>query len=764
MAATVSFSLIAQLGEQVDYLRFLPDLEKNNRRRWWLAVILAGPGWIILGCAKQLGGAFLAFLALQHGVTISQAKEPIQMYLAGFTDMFSNPQIVLLVGTIFVIVSQIKINVTNAYAGSLAWSNFFSRLTHSHPGRVVWLVFNVAIALLLMELGVFETLEAVLGLYSNVAIAWVGALVADLVINKPLGISPSYIEFKRAYLYNINPVGFGAMAIASAISILAFLGIFGEYAQAYSAFLALGIALILSPAIAFLTGGKYYIARENTLRYTSHHLLTCCICEQNYEPADTAFCPVYDGPICSLCCTLDAHCHDRCKPELQIQQKSFWAGLAKKIFRDKISPQLGIRIFRFVGIFLLLAGGIGAIFAISYYQNVWQFSPFTTLPQSARFVLFWQLYTPLLLACGLGAWWLVLSEESRELAEDELDKQNQQLQGEIHERQRAEAALKALTHDLEDRVEQRTAELQETVATLKKAQMQLVQSEKLSSLGQLVAGVAHEINNPVNFIHGNLEHATNYVNDLLSAIALYQKEYSHPSSELQELLQNIELDFIEEDLPKLLASMNVGTERIRKIVLSLRVFSRVDESEVKLINIHEGIDSTLMILGNRLKANTARPAIEVLCNYNELPWVECYAGQLNQVFMNLLANAIDAFEESNRDRTYAEIQTHPNQITITTSRLNTHWIRIDIADNGPGIPEPVRDKIFDAFFTTKNVGQGTGLGLSICYQIITEKHQGRLTCLSQLGQGTVFRIEIPIHSQALKGEKNIEPKTVAIES
>ncbi|MFP4298418.1 MAG: ATP-binding protein [Spirulinaceae cyanobacterium] len=764
MAATVSFSLIAQLGEQVDYLRFLPNPEKANRKRWWLAVILAGPGWIILGCAKQLGGAFLASLAIQHGATISKAKEPIQMYLAGFGDMFDDPKVVLLVGTIFVIVSQIKINVTNAYAGSLAWSNFFSRLTHSHPGRVVWLVFNVAIALLLMELGVFETLEAVLGLYSNVAIAWVGALVADLVINKPLGMSPSYIEFKRAYLYNINPVGFGSMAIASAISILAFLGIFGEYAQAYSAFLALGIALILSPAIAFITGGKYYIARENTLRHTSQNLLTCCICEQDYEPADTAFCPVYDGPICSLCCTLDAHCHDRCKTETQIEQKPLLARLSAKIFRDKLSPQLGIRILRFTGIFVLLAGSIGVIFAIVYHQGIPRSPQLAALPQEALLTLFWQLYTPLFLLCGLGAWWLVLSEESRELAEDELDKQNQQLQAEIHERQRAETALQALTHELENRVEQRTAELQDTVATLKKAQMQLIQNEKLSSLGQLVAGVAHEINNPVNFIHGNLEHATNYVKELLIAIARYRQEFPYPSTELSDFIEDIELDFIEEDLPKLLASMNLGTERIRQIVLSLRVFSRVDESEVKPINIHDGIESTLMILGNRLKANAEHPTISVIRNYSELPLVECYAGQLNQVFMNLLANAIDAFEDHNRDRSYTEIQANPNIITITTNLINPDWISIEITDNGPGIPEQTQAKIFDAFFTTKNVGKGTGLGLSICYQIITEKHQGKLTCLSQIGQGTIFRIEIPIRATAYKVTQNIQPKTVAIQS
>ncbi len=236
------------------------------------------------------------------------------MYLAGFESVFSNPNTVLAVTILFVIISQIKINVTNAYAGSLAWSNFFSRLTHSHPGRVVWLVFNVAIALLLMELGVFSTLEAVLGLYSIVAIAWVGALVADLVVNKPLGLSPSYIEFKRAHLYNFNPVGFGSMIIASIISMIAFVGVWGPVAKAFASFTALGLAFLLAPAIALLTRGSYYIAREdNHFRTPYEHTIPCCICEKDYEPQDMAFCPLYDGAICSLCCSLDGRCHDACK-------------------------------------------------------------------------------------------------------------------------------------------------------------------------------------------------------------------------------------------------------------------------------------------------------------------------------------------------------------------------------------------------------------------------------------------------------------------
>ncbi|MEC4985898.1 MAG: hypothetical protein SAJ37_20760 [Oscillatoria sp. PMC 1068.18] len=471
VAATVSFSLIAQIGEQVDYLRFLPEERKDNRWQWWLAVIGAGAGWIILGGAKQLGGAFLASLAVSRGVNLESAKEPVRMYLAGFADVFANPEIVLAVATFFVIVSQIKINVTNAYAGSLAWSNFFSRITHSHPGRVVWLVFNVAIALLLMELGVFHTLEAILGLYSNVAIAWIGALVADLVINKPLGISPSYIEFKRAYLYNINPVGFGAMLIASGVAIASFLGAFGEFSRAYSSFIALGLAFTLSPAIAFLTKGKYYIAREKThfLNENAYCLVSCCICAQNYEPQDMAYCPVYDGNICSLCCTLDATCRDRCKQTEVTQKSQPIVECLERILATKISPQLSQRIIKFGTIFSLGSAAFGALFLLVYYQSISTATEFTQ-NDYLRFLLL-KLYTATVMIIAIGTWWLVLSEESRFLAQQELDKQNLQLQQEIQERYAAEKALFQLTSDLEKRVEERTAELQNVLDNLRSMQL-----------------------------------------------------------------------------------------------------------------------------------------------------------------------------------------------------------------------------------------------------------------------------------------------------
>ncbi len=314
--AGVALSLIAQIGEQVDYLRFMPDLTEQNKGKWWTAVIAAGPGWIALGAWKQWAGAFFTAIAVKNGVDIAKANEPIHMYIEGFKEIFGNPLIYMALATFFVILSQVKINVTNAYSGSLSWSNFFSRLTHAHPGRVVWLVFHLIIALVLQEMGVFNVLLWVLGFYSNVAIAWVGALVADLVINKPLGLSPSYIEFKRAHLYNFNPVGFGSMMVASVISVIAFFGFMGPAAQAFSTFIALGVAFILSPIIAYVTKGKYYIAREDvTFRDNPEitGLTNCSICEYDYEREDMAYCPVYEGAICSLCCSLDAQCHDACK-------------------------------------------------------------------------------------------------------------------------------------------------------------------------------------------------------------------------------------------------------------------------------------------------------------------------------------------------------------------------------------------------------------------------------------------------------------------
>ncbi|BBD63032.1 integral membrane sensor signal transduction histidine kinase (plasmid) [Nostoc sp. HK-01] len=298
--------------------------------------------------------------------------------------------------------------------------------------------------------------------------------------------------------------------------------------------------------------------------------------------------------------------------------------------------------------------------------------------------------------------------------------------------------------ELEARVEARTFELKTTLSELQLTQAQVVQSEKMSSLGQLVAGIAHEINNPVNFIHGNITHLDEYTQNLLQMIYFCQERYSSHDPEIQALAQEIDLEFLKDDLQKMLSSMKMGTERIRNIVLSLRNFSRMDEAEFKTVDIHEGIESTLLILQYRLKEKPDRTAIEVIRDYGNLPQVECYPGQLNQVLMNILVNAIDAIDEVDSKRTYQPIQENLSQIIISTSVINSQLVEISITDNAQGMPEMVQKRLFDPFFTTKPVGKGTGMGMAISYQIITEKHKGKLQCFSTIGEGTKFIIQLPI--------------------
>jgi len=311
---------------------------------------------------------------------------------------------------------------------------------------------------------------------------------------------------------------------------------------------------------------------------------------------------------------------------------------------------------------------------------------------------------------------------------------------EVLARIRVHLQLRNLNKTLEQKVAERTSELHQALKNLQQSQVQLVQSEKMSLLGQLVAGVAHEINNPVNFIYGNLQPAETYSRDLMDLVELFCEEYPALTPRIQERMADIDFEFLKEDLPRLLASMKVGADRIRQIVLSLRSFSRLDEADMKAVDLHECIDSTLMILQHRLKAKPDQVAIDVIKEYGSLPLVECYPSQLNQVFMNLLCNAIDALDDAiAKDPTQPDIPF----IRIRTGCMGGDRIFIKISDNGPGIPEIIRSKVFDAFFTTKTLGKGTGLGLSISQQIIVEKHQGALTCESTPNGGTEFTIEIP---------------------
>ena len=305
--------------------------------------------------------------------------------------------------------------------------------------------------------------------------------------------------------------------------------------------------------------------------------------------------------------------------------------------------------------------------------------------------------------------------------------------------------LRPLIRRVTDADELEKEVLAKTIAfeELKQTQIQLVQSEKMSSLGQLVAGVAHEINNPVGFIKGNIQPALYHVKDLLGLIDLYQEKMPNPDADIEDEIQEIDLEFVRQDLPNIINSMNSGVDRIRNISDALRIFSRQDRDYKTAFNIHEGIDSTILILKHRTKGNEQRPAVEVVKNYGELPEVQCFPGQLNQVFTNILANAIDAFEEANQSKTFEEIKADPNIITITTSVVDRQ-VQIQIKDNACGMKLETIERIFEYGFTTKEVGKGTGLGMAIAHQIITEKHGGSIECSSEQGIGTIFTIALPI--------------------
>ena len=506
-AAAVVFALVPQNAEQVDFLRFLPRQRAGNRLGWWAALICAGPGWIVPGIVKMLAGSFLAVLLVSAGMPFQAAGEPTQMYLYAFQQALRVPEVAIAVTGIFVVISQLKINVTNAYAGSLAWSNFFSRLTHSHPGRVVWLVFNVTLAWLLMQLGIYETLERTLGLYSNIPVAWMGAIAADLTINKTLGLSPKHIEFKRAYLYDINPVGVGGMLLASAAAIATYAGVFGEDYHSLAPFVALGVSFIAVPLIAALTRGKYYIARPRLGLPDGDGIeIRCCICEHSFEPEDMAHCPFYSGPICSLCCSLDVRCDDACKENTHVTAQ--WHKLVGWLLPQPLAQRFDSRLGKYLSLLALCGCTAAGLLTIIYVQMV----SGTDIPQALVADTLQNVFFVLIIVAAIALWPFILAKESGRAAREETKHQTAMLLQEID------------AHQKTDRELQKAKELAEA---------------RSSAKSKYVRGISHELRTPLNAVLGyaQLLEANKAVPDQLKhSVRVIRRSGEHLSSLVDGLL------------------------------------------------------------------------------------------------------------------------------------------------------------------------------------------------------------------------------------
>ncbi len=429
-AASIALAFVVQIGEQVDYLRFLPT-RGEGPKAWWAALLSAGPGWIVPGVVKLLIGSFLAVQVIVSGS--GMPVDPAHMYAVAFRALVDSPGLALGLTCVFVVVCQLKINVTNAYAGSIAWSNFFARLTHHHPGRVVWLVFNVVLALLVMEMGVYEALEQTLTFYSCVAISWIGAVTADLVINKPLGLSPRGVEFKRAYLYDVNPVGVGAMVVAVTIAIIAQSGLFGPAAAALAPFLSLAATFLVAPLIAALTRGRYYLARHPEAGIAGTAVVRCCVCENCFEPEDMAHCPAYAGAICSLCCSIDARCQDLCKPQACLHDQIVSAVNRRLSGRARIPSPLVDFVVVFL-ISLLLLGGLLTFVALAM-------SSAPGLSHAAIHSALWKAFLLIAIAAAVTSWLFALLKASGRAARNEARRQTGLLMGEIESHKQTDLAL-----------------------------------------------------------------------------------------------------------------------------------------------------------------------------------------------------------------------------------------------------------------------------------------------------------------------------------
>ncbi|MDP3922852.1 MAG: ATP-binding protein [Hydrogenophaga sp.] len=733
-ALTVGIALITQMGEQADYLRFMPAQEPGKPLRWWAGVLAGGPGWVVLGVLKMLGGALLAYLAISHMVPPERAVDPNQMYLAAYEYVFPHYGWAVAATALFVVVSQLKINVTNAYAGSLAWSNFFSRLTHSHPGRVVWVVFNTLIAFMLMEMNVFRALGEVLGLYSNIAIAWIMAVVADLVINKPMGWSPKGIEFKRAHLYDINPVGVGAMGLASALSIAAHMGLMGAGAQAFSAVIAMVTALVASPLLAWATGGRYYIARQSAAcggrscvgcesraavnpetprvglcpsagvaplqggdaEGGAGGVIKCVICEREYEAPDMAHCPAYQGHICSLCCTLDARCGDLCKPHARLSEQ--WQGALRTVLPQRVWPYLAAGLAHYLLIMLVMAPVLAAVLGLLYQQQAQglgqglQAVADASVLDAALRSGFLRVYAVLMLIASTVAWWLVLAHKSREVAQEESNRQTRLLMQEIDSHRKTDEALQHARRAAEQANQAKT---------------------------RYISTISHELRTPLNSILGYAQ--------------LLQEDTGMAPHRAQAI-----------------RVIHRGGEHLLSLIEGTLDIARIESGKLKLDVKPMAFADTLREVASMFELQAAAKGLQFTFESgSRLPdAVRADEKRLRQILINLLGNAVK-FTRVGRVR-----------LRVTHAR---EMAQFEVHDTGPGMSTADLERVFEPF--ARGQGEpasvpnsaaagsaGTGLGLTIA-KMLTDLMGGELTVRSTPGVGTVFTVRLflpELHGVALQ--------------